>query len=264
MEYGRTWNYKDPGLLSWFVIASLIILALFNVVLLLSSLSEIAALKTRGEEYFTTIQEEHDAALAEMESSAYEDALKEDFINEGEVTQGCLDCIIVSGCLVFLCFLVLFLIWVYKSNVNARALGAEDMQFSPGWAVGYLFIPLLNLVKFVQAVNEIYQASDPMDPPGTSVRGKRWSVLVLIWWILWITSGIVPNLASGYESETATDFWSAVAPIGATLEDQVAINTVDAVSGAISIVAQICLIFVVLKITHRQQEKYETHFGYGY
>src|SRR5262252_6530079 len=32
---------------------------------------------------------------------------------------------------------VLLCIWTYRANYNARQLGAPDMQFSPGWSVGW-------------------------------------------------------------------------------------------------------------------------------
>lgn len=56
---------------------------------------------------------------------------------------------------------VLFLRWVYVSNRNARALGASDMQHSPGWSVGWYFIPIATLWKPYQAMKEIYKASHP-------------------------------------------------------------------------------------------------------
>jgi hypothetical protein len=55
--------------------------------------------------------------------------------------------------------IVLFCIWIYRANSNARQLGATDMQFSPGWSVGWYFIPIANLWKPYQAMCEIWRAS---------------------------------------------------------------------------------------------------------
>ncbi len=41
---------------------------------------------------------------------------------------------------------VLFLIWVYRANRNAHCLGAEGMEYSPGWSVGWFFVPVACLV----------------------------------------------------------------------------------------------------------------------
>src|SRR5262245_15497195 len=32
---------------------------------------------------------------------------------------------------------IMLLVWVYRANQNARALGAEDMEFTPRWSVGW-------------------------------------------------------------------------------------------------------------------------------
>jgi len=37
--------------------------------------------------------------------------------------------------------IVLFAIWIYRANHNARQLGASGMAFSPGWSVGCYFVP---------------------------------------------------------------------------------------------------------------------------
>jgi Domain of unknown function (DUF4328) len=42
---------------------------------------------------------------------------------------------------------ILFLRWVFRANESARLLGALEMKFTPGWAVGWYFVPLANLWK---------------------------------------------------------------------------------------------------------------------
>jgi len=54
---------------------------------------------------------------------------------------------------------ILFLMWIYRANSNARQLGAQGMKFSPGWSVGFYFIPILWFWKPYQAMKEIWQAS---------------------------------------------------------------------------------------------------------
>src|SRR5688572_6359973 len=66
-----------------------------------------------------------------------------------------------------LVFFVLFVIatvfwcmWVYRTYRNLPALGAEGLNYSPGWAVGYYFIPVLNLFRPFQVMRETWRASD--------------------------------------------------------------------------------------------------------
>ena len=79
--------------------------------------------------------------------------------------------------------------WIYRASVNAHALGAE-MTFTPGWAVGWYFVPFANLVKPFQAMREIWQASHE------SSGGYEERVPILgVWWGLWITTNILSNVA---------------------------------------------------------------------
>jgi Domain of unknown function (DUF4328) len=83
---------------------------------------------------------------------------------------------------VFLTSVVLSLKWIYRANLNAWRLGAEGMQFSPGWAIGYFFIPILNLWKPYQAFKEIWRAS---------ASPKHWrsvtsTALLPVWWALFL------------------------------------------------------------------------------
>src|SRR5437868_6687462 len=64
---------------------------------------------------------------------------------------------LVSGLVTILVFIitgVLFLRWIHRANRNARALGAQGMRFTPGWAVGWYFIPIASLWKPYQAMKE--------------------------------------------------------------------------------------------------------------
>jgi hypothetical protein len=78
--------------------------------------------------------------------------------------------------------MVLFAMWIYRANYNARQLGAQGMKFSPGWSVGYYFIPLFNLWRPYQAMKEIWKASKN---PQSWEREKRGAILPW-WWFSWL------------------------------------------------------------------------------
>lgn len=84
----------------------------------------------------------------------------------------------------FLTGLVLALRWIYLANANAHALGAEGMRFTPGWAVGWYFVPIANLWKPYQAMKEIWQASAVK----TDWRVVRVPRLLPWWWAFWLLS----------------------------------------------------------------------------
>lgn len=77
---------------------------------------------------------------------------------------------------------ILVLAWIHRASHNARQLGAADMQFTPGWAVGWYFVPIAWFWKPYQAMTEIWRAS-------RNPAGWHWepvSPLLRWWWVLWI------------------------------------------------------------------------------
>ncbi len=91
--------------------------------------------------------------------------------------------------LFFLITGVVFCVWIYRANVNARALGASDMSITPGWSVGWFFVPFANFVKPFIAVREIWNASDS-DPRDVSASGPT-APIVAAWWCAWILTHVL-------------------------------------------------------------------------
>jgi len=92
---------------------------------------------------------------------------------------------------VFIVTGVVFLMWIHRANRNARALGAEGMTFTPGWSVGWYFVPILCLWKPYQAMKEIWQASQ--NPRAWTTQEV--SPIVSRWWALWLLSNFLGQLA---------------------------------------------------------------------
>jgi hypothetical protein len=87
----------------------------------------------------------------------------------------------------FCAMALLFLFWVFRANSNARALGARDMRYTPGWSVGWFFVPFANLVMPFKVMREIWQASS--DPGNPSARPS--SGIVGWWWFTWLANTVV-------------------------------------------------------------------------
>jgi hypothetical protein len=82
---------------------------------------------------------------------------------------------------------VVFSRWIYVANQNVRALGAQGLRFTPGWAVGYFFVPLFHLWRPYQAMNDLWRASKS---PGAWQSVAPDSVLGR-WWIFWIIANLL-------------------------------------------------------------------------
>jgi hypothetical protein len=91
---------------------------------------------------------------------------------------------------VYLITAIAFLKWTHRACLNARGFGAHDMSFTPGWSVGWYFVPFLNLVRPYQAMKEIWQVSQ--DPQNWQLQ--QVSPILGWWWGLWITSNIAGQI----------------------------------------------------------------------
>jgi len=92
--------------------------------------------------------------------------------------------------LIFLITIIPFLMWLYRVHRNLPALGATNLKFSPGWVVGYFFIPILNISRPYEAVKEIWKGSDP-DWSFSSLEKAPVSHLIGFWWAIFLFSGVM-------------------------------------------------------------------------
>ena len=88
--------------------------------------------------------------------------------------------------LVFLPAALLTLRWVYRVNANAQRL-ASGMSVSPGWNVGWFFVPAAHLWKPFSGVREVWAvSSDPDRWTSVSTPRALWG-----WWACWVVSDIL-------------------------------------------------------------------------
>lgn len=101
---------------------------------------------------------------------------------------------------------VMFCMWVYRANKNARALGAQGMEYTPGWTVGWFFIPIANLWKPYQAIHQVWRASDPLADPRDPSAWEQSpnSALVGGWWAAWVVTNVAANVAMRVTAPTLT------------------------------------------------------------
>lgn len=95
----------------------------------------------------------------------------------------------VSQLLLVVTTFVLGARWILRAARNARALGAQGIEASPGWAVGWYFVPFANLVKPFRAMDEIWRAS---------ASASRWRqlatpALLRFWWGCWLVVAVIGN-----------------------------------------------------------------------
>ena len=140
---------------------------------------------------------------------------------------------------------VAFLMWIHRVHRNLPALGARRLQYSPGWAVGYFFIPILNLFRPYQVTKEIWRGSDPQaafsEHSGLSEISTP--ALLPIWWTFWI----VANLAGRASARMSLRAES--------LDEMITSSWVTLVADIASAVAAVLALRLVFEIDRNQEQK---------
>jgi hypothetical protein len=111
----------------------------------------------------------------------------------------------------FLASVVFVAMWIYRSHANLQDAGFEGLEFKPGWAVGWYFIPFANLFKPFQAMRELWNRSMLQDD---SFGGEAPSE-VKLWWGLWIVGNIVGNVSTRMVWSGEESIMAPAAAIGA-------------------------------------------------
>jgi len=135
---------------------------------------------------------------------------------------------------------IVWLVWLYRAYANLRLVGSRKSQFTPGWAVGYWFVPLFNLLRAYQIVVDLWLRSDTGNAADTVASLPR-PQLVAAWWTVYLLSGA----AGRWSASLFSDAHSA--------SELLTVTNVDMLANGLSIVAAVLAIAVVRGIDQRQQ-----------
>jgi Domain of unknown function (DUF4328) len=149
--------------------------------------------------------------------------------------------------LVLLASGIVFIRWLHAAYRNIASLGAPELRFKPGWAIGAWFVPFLNLWRPKQIADDIWRGSDPEAPlvqePGSHSDDD--GHLLTTWWALWIVSLFIGNIAGRL-------FFSAE-----SLPDIRDSDELDMAALAFDVSAAVYAVLVVRHITSRQMQRVE-------
>ena len=96
--------------------------------------------------------------------------------------------------------MVVFGRWIVLAHRNLEPLGVHFLDFTPGWAVGWFFIPIANLWKPYQAMRFLWRGShDSQDPASVN---STW--LLPTWWTFWIISSLLGNFTLRFSMRAQT------------------------------------------------------------
>jgi hypothetical protein len=149
--------------------------------------------------------------------------------------------------------IIAFLLWLYRAAGNLAALGNPKtrIEYTPGWAVGWFFIPFANLVMPYKAVSEIWVKSEPpvREGDGFAFSPRPSTSLVLAWWLTWLASNFISRFVSRFFDKAET------------IEAMQGMTWAAIIADVLFIVAAVLAIFVVKSIDRRQEER-SRHVAY--
>lgn len=132
--------------------------------------------------------------------------------------------------LLYLSTVIAFSIWTNRMMKNTWAIKRGHSQTTPGWAVGWYFIPFANLWKPVGAVQEMRDA--------VFTGGQKMSLAP--WWTFWLISNFIGRISSKLPAETIDDLQASA--------------LFDAVTSPLEVASAVFAFLMVKKLTARQHE----------
>ena len=143
---------------------------------------------------------------------------------------------------------VLTIIWLYRVAANHRGLGRQ-LTWAPAWAIAGWFLPPLLFIIPLLMIRESWKASAPDVPPGSPDWKRQGdSLLVWIWFVLFVIAPIVLLIAGTSQVSTISGDRDDLAEY---FDEQ---QGVIIASGVVSILAAIAWALVVREITRRHTQ----------
>ena len=124
--------------------------------------------------------------------------------------------------------------WIYRASANAHAIDSR-LAISPGWAVGWYFVPIMSLFRPFQAMKEIWFASHRSG----GGHEQRAPAILSIWWTLWIVCNAIGTAS----------FRMSVS--GAATESTVIV--IDMVTAVLNVPLCVTLVFIMSEVATAQE-----------
>ncbi len=144
--------------------------------------------------------------------------------------------------------LILFLMWVYRTNKNLHSFNYPVLEFTPGWSVGWFFIPIACLFQPYRAVSEISRASNPnIDSTLEPIKNIPTPFIVVLWWVFFLITNIVARIASRFITDDST------------ARELLNVTYAYMVSDTIDIIGIAITIMMIRAISNSQQLRYQNY-----
>lgn len=140
--------------------------------------------------------------------------------------------------------IVCFIRWLTQARRNVVAMGARGLVHSREWAVWGWFVPILNLFRPYQVIEEVWRGSSAQFGRALAVMAAPVPSILGIWWGAWLVNGVLGQIAFRM-TRGLTD--------AADLADYIQVERMIAFSGIASVVAAFLAIRVVRGLDDAQR-----------
>jgi len=132
--------------------------------------------------------------------------------------------------------------WLFVSAKINHLSGIKDLEISPGWSVGWYFIPFANLVMPYKSLKETFKAS---------FNTEDWQDIKApyyfpIWWGTWIIGNIIYNASLRIESSLGDNY---------TYEQLNLLSYVDIAADILFIANSFALLKIIEILYNNQKDK---------
>lgn len=163
---------------------------------------------------------------------------------------------------------IAFCMWTHRAARNLPALGGRNLKYTPGWAVGWFFIPFANFVVPYFVGMEIWRHSDPQQ--STDGYGSNSSPVIAGWWLTYVLHWILPFMVGavvgGIAGFAAARHGGDPHSVAATIQHQTLPGTLLAgvVKGWLEAFAGVLAIVYVRRVDSDQEAKFDRISGRGF
>jgi len=129
---------------------------------------------------------------------------------------------------------IFFLVWVHRAARNVQTLGRPGLHLTPGWCVGWFFVPVASLVMPYRALSQIWHASDP--GIGLGIQFWRTTPLLPLWWGTYLASSLLTRSSALFASNLKV------------------MGTVELIGNLLGAVAALSITLVMREVTTNQRK----------
>lgn len=140
--------------------------------------------------------------------------------------------------LVYIGCIVTISMWIHRAHANLFAAGMDGLEFTPGWSVGWFFVPVAMLFKPFQAMRELWNRSHLDDDGFTAPTDYR----LTAWWACWLIGNFIDNI-----------MWRISGTIGA----------IDLIAYALHIAAAWFLLDIVNRVARAQASDLDASYAFA-